>query len=246
MVNTIVELAEEEITIVSIQIQEQKEKEFQVGQMNQWMTVPERKTYGYHLWKRLIDIVLSLCILLCCLPLFLLLSALIFIFSGGPVLFSQTRTGTNNKKFRMYKFRTMTVSRHNEKRHTYNWKEGVPDNFQFKTECDSTVTSIGKVLRKYSLDELPQLLNVLRGNMSLVGPRPEISSITDLYNNQQIQRLLVKPGITGYAQINGRSEITHGKKVEYDLYYVRNCSLLLDIKIIVATIIYVIRAKGAY
>jgi len=140
----------------------------------------------------------------------------------------------------------MTVSRHNEKRHTYKWKEGVPDNFQFKTEFDSTVTPIGKVLRKYSLDELPQLLNVLGGHMSLVGPRPEISSITDLYNNHQIQRLLVKPGITGYAQINGRSEITHGKKVEYDLYYVRNCSLLLDIKIIVATIIYVIRAKGAY
>lgn len=237
---------EEVNSILSIRIQEQKEEEFQVGQMKQWMTLPERKTYGYHLWKRLIDIVMSLCLLLCCLPLFILLSALIITFSGGPVLFIQTRTGINNKKFHMLKFRTMTVSMHNEKRHTYNWKEGVPDSFQFKTACDSTVTQIGKTLRKYSLDELPQLLNVLMGHMSLVGPRPEMTSITNLYNNHQIQRLLVKPGLTGYAQINGRSEINHGEKVEYDLYYVKNCSLLLDMKIIAATIIYVIRAKGAY
>lgn len=237
---------EEVNSILSIQIQEQKEKGFQVGQMNQQMIVSERKSYGYRLWKRVLDIAVSLCILLCCLPLFVLLSALIIIFSGGPVLFIQTRTGINNKKFRMVKFRTMTVSRHNEKRHRYTWKEGVPDSFQFKTGYDSTVTPIGKILRKYSLDELPQLLNVLMGHMSLVGPRPEISLITDLYNKQQIQRLRVKPGITGYAQINGRSGINHGKKIEYDLYYIKNCSLLLDMKIIIATIIYVIRAKGAY
>ncbi|KAA0944383.1 sugar transferase [Sporosarcina sp. ANT_H38] len=210
------------------------------------MTVPERKSSGYRLWKRLLDIVVSLSVLLCCLPLLIALAALIIIFSGRPALFIQTRTGTNNKRFRMFKFRTMTVSRHNEKRHTYNWDEGVPDSFQFKTESDTAVTPIGKFLRKYSLDELPQLLNVLVGHMSLVGPRPEMTSITNLYNSHQVQRLLVKPGITGYAQINGRSEINHGKKVEYDLYYVKNCSLLFDMKIIAATIIYVIRAKGAY
>ena len=146
----------------------------------------------------------------------------------------------------MLKFRTMTVSAQNDERHSYNWKEGVPESFQFKNEYDSSVTRIGKVLRKYSLDELPQLFNVIAGHMSLVGPRPEMPSITDLYNDKQIQRLLVKPGITGYAQINGRSEINHGKKIEYDLYYINNCSLLFDMKIIAATIIYVIRAKGAY
>ena len=146
----------------------------------------------------------------------------------------------------MLKFRTMTVTTQNDKRHLYNWKEGVPESFQFKNERDSSVTPIGKILRKYSLDELPQLFNVLAGHMSLVGPRPEMPSITDLYNSKQLQRLLVKPGITGYAQINGRSEISHGKKIEYDLYYVNNCSLLFDMKIIAATVICVIRAKGAY
>ena len=140
----------------------------------------------------------------------------------------------------------MTVAMHNEKRHMYHWEEGVPDHFQFKTENDVSVTKIGKFLRKYSLDELPQLLNVLAGQMSLVGPRPEIPEITDLYNHKQAHRLLVKPGITGYAQINGRSEINHGEKIEYDLYYVKNQSLGLDLIIIVLTIVAVIKAKGAY
>lgn len=231
---------------MSIQIKQQNKKGFQAGQMDQRVTVPKRKFYGYHLWKRVLDVVFSLCLLLCCLPLFAILSILMIIFSGRPVFYVQTRTGKNNKKFRMYKFRTMTVSKHNEKRHTYNWEEGVPDSFQFKTECDSSITSIGKILRKYSLDELPQLLNVLVGDMSIVGPRPEIPAITNLYNGQQTKRLLVKPGITGYAQINGRSEINHGKKIQYDLYYVRNWNLLLDFKIISATFVSVVRGKGAY
>jgi lipopolysaccharide/colanic/teichoic acid biosynthesis glycosyltransferase len=227
-------------------MQQQKVEDIQPEHLSQHSTAPPRMTYRYYIWKRLFDIVISFSALVCCLPLFILLSILIIIFSGGPVFFIQTRTGANNKRFRMLKFRTMTVSRHNEKRHTYNWKEGVPDSFQFKTEYDLAVTPIGRTLRKYSLDELPQLLNVLAGHMSLVGPRPEIASITDLYNNQQIQRLLVRPGITGYAQINGRSEINHGQKIEYDLFYVRNYGFLLDLKIIAKTIIYVISAKGAY
>lgn len=140
----------------------------------------------------------------------------------------------------------MKTVKQDDNRHKYEWKEGVPDSFLFKTAGDVTITSIGKILRKCSLDELPQLLNVLRGDMSIVGPRPEIPAITDLYNGHQAKRLLIKPGITGYAQINGRSEISHGKKIEYDLYYIKNFSLLLDIKIIAATIVFVIRGKGAY
>ena len=202
--------------------------------------------YRYHLGKRFLDIIISLLLLICCLPLFILLSVAIFLFSGGPVFFAQTRTGIRNKPFTIFKFRTMKTTKPDEDRHKYEWKEGVPDNFLFKTEGDATVTSIGKFLRKCSLDELPQLLNVLMGDMSIVGPRPEIPAITDLYNGHQAKRLLVKPGITGYAQINGRSEINHGKKIEYDLYYIKNCSLLLDIKIITATIVFVIRGKGAY
>lgn len=192
------------------------------------------------------DLIFGFSFLLCCLPLFILVSALIIINSGRPVFFIQTRTGTNNKRFRMLKFRTMTVSKHNEKRHTYNWKEGVPDSFQFKTEYDSAVTPIGKVLRKYSLDELPQLLNVLMGHMSLVGPRPEIPAITEFYNLRQSKRLLVKPGITGYAQVKGRADLNHGKKIDYDLYYIQYCSFLLDLKIFFVTLASVIRSKGAY
>lgn len=197
-------------------------------------------------WKRLIDIVGSLFILLCCLPLFILLPIIIILFSGRPVFFLQTRTGASNRRFTILKFRTMKVSTNESNRHIYDWKAGVPNDFLFKTESDSEVTSIGKILRKYSLDELPQLLNVLAGQMSLIGPRPEIPEITTFYNSQQAKRLLVKPGITGYAQVNGRSKISHGKKIEYDLYYVENCSILLDYKILCATIIYVIRGKGAF
>lgn len=198
------------------------------------------------LWKRVFDIAGSLFILSCCLPLFLAIAMTMLVFSERPIFFSQTRTGMDNKKFRILKFRTMKVSMQNEKKHTYDWEEGVPDHFQFKRESDDCVTPIGKFLRKYSLDELPQLLNVLVGDMSLVGPRPEIPAITHLYSHRQAQRLLVKPGITGYAQVNGRSDINHGKKIEYDLYYVQHRSLRLDVKIIVATIVAVIQAKGAY
>ena len=129
-------------------------------------------------WKRLIDIVGSLLILLCCLPLFILLPIIIILFSGRPVFFLQTRTGAYYSRFTILKFRTMKMATNESNRHIYDWKEGVPDEFLFKTANDSEVTSIGKILRKYSLDELPQLLNVLVGHMSLVGPRPEIPEIT--------------------------------------------------------------------
>lgn len=122
----------------------------------------------------------------------------------------------------------------------------MPDDFQFKGGTDSAVTPIGKILRKYSLDELPQLFNVLHGTMSLVGPRPEIPQITEFYDESQAKRLLVKPGLTGYAQVNGRSEINHGQKIKLDRYYVENCSLWLDIRIIFATILYVLKGKGAF
>lgn len=130
--------------------------------------------------------------------------------------------------------------------HRYEWDEGVPEDFTFKSGFDSRVTSIGKVLRKYSLDELPQLFNVLLGDMSIVGPRPEIPEITEFYNLHQRKRLLVKPGMTGYAQINGRSEIQHGKKIEHDLYYVDNQSFFLDVKVILSTVKLVLKGNGSF
>ncbi|WP_432360354.1 sugar transferase [Sporosarcina sp. UB5] len=196
--------------------------------------------------KRLFDIIASTILIVCCIPLFLILPVLIVINSGRPVFFTQSRTGRNHEQFTIIKFRTMKQTNNDGNVHKYNWNGGVPDDFVFKSSFDSKVTPIGKVLRKYSLDEVPQLFNVLLGSMSMVGPRPEIPEITACYNSRQAKRLHVKPGLTGYAQINGRSEINHGQKIEYDLYYVENRSFLFDMKILLATVKYVVMGKGAY
>ena len=196
--------------------------------------------------KRLFDILLSSILIVCLSPLFIIISVLILFTSGRPVFFMQERVGKNDLPFTIFKFRSMKYSKHNPDRHAYDWKEGVPEHFTFKSGFDETVTPIGRVLRKYSLDELPQLFNVLVGDMSLVGPRPEIPEITAHYSSLQAHRLKVKPGITGYAQVNGRSEIDHGKKIEHDLYYIENQSFRLDLKIIWLTIICVVIGRGAY
>lgn len=196
--------------------------------------------------KRLIDIVASSFLLLCCIPLFLTLPLFIVVSSGWPVFFTQTRTGKNNKAFTIIKFRSMRETSHDGDLNSYDWKGGVPKDFVFKSEFDSKITPVGKFIRKYSLDEVPQLINVLIGDMSMVGPRPEVPEITSKYNQYQMKRLQVKPGLTGYAQVNGRSEINHGQKIEYDLYYVHNQTLLLDMKILMATVKLVVMGKGAF
>lgn len=196
--------------------------------------------------KRLVDITGSIILIVLFSPLFLIVTIAILIFSGTPVFFYQTRSGLHGDPFVIYKFRTMVHNESNNYRRKYFWNHGVPDNFVFKSNHDQTVTKIGRYLRKYSIDEIPQLFNVLKGDMSLVGPRPEIVEITNCYDQNQAKRLLMKPGLTGYAQVNGRSDITHGQKVELDRYYVEQCSFWLDIRIIVKTILLVISGKGAY
>nr|WP_100400938.1 sugar transferase [Bacillus sp. FJAT-44742] len=207
------------------------------------------KSIYYKVIKRTFDIFISSLGLIILSPLFILVSIIILLFDGRPVLFKQPRSGKNNTVFSMYKFRSMKQVNRPERSEEirFNWKEKVPDNFVFKTSTSNpNITKVGYYLRKYSVDELPQLFNVLIGNMSIIGPRPEIPEITACYDYHQSQRLKVKPGITGYAQINGRSEIPHGVKIEYDLYYVRNCSILLDSKIFLKTITQIITGKGAY
>lgn len=150
----------------------------------------------------------------------------------------------------MYKFRSMKnkqVPVPSNTHQTDDWHNGVPDNFVFKapSEQNPNITKIGHFIRKYSIDELPQLINVLKGEMSIIGPRPEIVAITKHYNDYQRQRLNVKPGITGWAQVNGRSDIDHGTKIKYDLYYVENKSFLLDMKILFFTVVQVITGKNA-
>ncbi|MGE7918114.1 sugar transferase [Viridibacillus sp. NPDC093762] len=195
--------------------------------------------------KRLLDIVIS-SILLPIIALFMLIIAIILLFvSGRPIFFTQQRTGINYSNFQIWKFRTMRNNL-SQKNKVNDWEGGVPEQFVFKSSQDTRMTGIGKLLRKLSLDELPQIINVLKGEMSLVGPRPEVPEITAYYNLEQAKRLYMKPGITGLAQINGRSNIPHGRKINYDIDYVENCSFLLDIKILMRTIRVVFSREGAY
>jgi len=179
--------------------------------------------------KRAIDIFVSLVALIALVIPFILIALVIKLSSKGPVFFRQNRPGKGAKVFLLYKFRTMTEKR-DEK------KELLPD--------EKRLNKIGIFLRKFSLDELPELWNVLKGDMSLVGPRPLLVEYLDRYSPRQTRRHEVKPGITGWAQVNGRNAITWKEKFEYDVWYVDNWNLWLDIKITFMTFINVIKGEG--
>jgi len=201
----------------------------------------------YRLFKRISDIVISLMVIIVFSPLFLILSILIAVESGRPVFFLQKRAGQFNKPFFIFKFRSMKKQQQRLSESPYQWKDGVPEDFIFKQSSSNSdsITRIGKFLRKSSLDELPQFFNVLKGDMSFIGPRPEIVDIVNCYDQTQMQRLAVKPGITGWAQVNGRSEITHGEKIKFDLEYIEKHGLFIDLKIFVLTFLKVFTGKGA-
>ncbi|MFT5873320.1 MAG: lipopolysaccharide/colanic/teichoic acid biosynthesis glycosyltransferase [Clostridium sp.] len=194
--------------------------------------------------KRLMDIVLSFIGIIILCPLYLILIFAIKFDSKGPALFKQIRVGKNGKNFTIYKFRTMIVQA--ESKRELNIDPNDLENFVFQSKSDSRVTKVGNFLRSSSLDEIPQLFNVLFGQMSLVGPRPEIPEVVQYYPESYKQRLLVLPGITGLAQISGRGEIELGKTVSYDLKYIVDFSVLLDIKILLLTVISVFKKEGAY
>lgn len=204
----------------------------------------------YRMFKRLFDIVFSSIALILLSPVLIGVSVAILIEDRGSILFKQKRAGLNDIPFLIFKFRSMkeSIGTIKEKKESpYNWENGVPNDFIFKTTdgFNPNVTKVGRFIRKTSLDELPQFFNVLLGNMSVIGPRPEIVEITKCYSTEQKQRLLVKPGITGWAQVNGRSDSNHGEKIKNDLYYVENSSMLLDMKILFMTIYQTVFGKGA-
>ncbi len=183
--------------------------------------------------KRVLDVVLSLTLLLVLSPLMMLVALLIKLTSPGPVLIKQERVGYKQFPFILYKFRTMS-----EETALY----APPP----QTEADPRVTAIGRVLRKTSLDELPQLVNVLKGEMSLVGPRPEMPFRIKTYQPWQKARFNLKPGLTGLWQILGRKDLPLSENLEYDFYYLNNQSLILDLEILLRTIPVVLLGKGAY
>ncbi|MFL0194617.1 sugar transferase [Clostridium sp. WILCCON 0269] len=194
--------------------------------------------------KRVLDFIISLIGIIILSIVFIILGIWIKLDSKGPAIFKQIRVGKNGKEFKIYKFRTMIVDA--EKKMSLNIEPGNLENFIFQSRNDNRITKSGAFLRKTSLDEIPQLFNVLLGNMSLVGPRPEIPDVVKFYPDAYKQRLLVTPGITGLAQISGRGEIELGKTVYYDLTYIKNFSLWMDIKILFKTVFSVFKSEGAF
>jgi undecaprenyl phosphate N,N'-diacetylbacillosamine 1-phosphate transferase len=177
----------------------------------------------------MLDIAVSGLMLLVFLPVLSFLSILLYFSNKGSVFFFQRRPGKDEKEFFIVKFKTMTDEKDEE-------GNLLPDN--------QRITAIGKFVRKTSLDELPQLINVLKGDMSLVGPRPLLFKYIPLYNAEQKQRHAVRPGITGWAQVNGRNSISWTEKFRLDVYYVQNVSFMLDMKILFMTAFKVIRREG--
>lgn len=208
--------------------------------------VYQQKSLAYKFVKRLFDILLSGIALVCLSPVFLVTAIAIKLEDGGPVIHKRYCVGKGNSTYVMYKFRSMKVNADDlEKMLTSEQLE------EYKKECklinDPRITKVGKIIRRLSIDELPQLVSILQGNMSLIGPRPIVGLETEYYGNNLDTVLNVTPGLTGYWQVNGRSDATYesGRRQELELYYARNQSVKLDIEIFFKTIITVLGGKGA-
>lgn len=184
--------------------------------------------------KRCSDIVLALTGIVLSLPLWALIAVAVKLSGKGPVFFSQERAGLGGRPFRMFKFRSMVVDA--EDRLADYVKIEELNQPVYKLKDDPRVTGVGRFLRRFGLDELPQLLNVLRGEMSLVGPRPEVVPLVERYTPEQRRRLLIKPGITGYQQIHNRGMPDMAARLVYDLYYLRYRNMTLDLWILVMTV----------
>ncbi|MBA55590.1 MAG: multidrug MFS transporter [Pseudomonadales bacterium] len=178
-------------------------------------------------------------------PLLILLALLIRMESKGSPLYAQIRVGENGRRFKFYKFRSMFITG-DARWVDVNTLSSDRDGVCKKFKRDPRITSIGRIIRKYSIDEIPQLINVLKGDMVLIGPRPALCSETDCYSTEQMNRLDVKPGLTGLWQVSGRADTTFEQQVELDIFYIDNQSWWFDIKIVLQTIPAVLLSKGAY
>jgi len=205
-----------------------------------WLTITRSTLY----LKRLLDIIVSASMLILLAPLFLVTALAIKLDSPGPVLYSQIRLGKWGRPFRMYKFRSMVVNADKLKAdlQACNESGGVI----FKMKRDPRITRVGRIIRKLSIDELPQLVNVLKGEMSLVGPRPALASEVEQYTLDERRRLEVKPGLTCIWQISGRSDLDFQQQVRLDVAYIESQSFWQDVKILFKTVPVVLLGKGAY
>ncbi|GAB5077195.1 hypothetical protein ARTHROSP310_03370 [Arthrobacter sp. AD-310] len=199
---------------------------------------------GQRVAKRLFDVIVSGALIVIAAPVMALVAVLVKLDSPGPVLFKQERVGMGGDAFHMLKFRSMVTNAEQQLSALVGRNEG--NGLLFKMKSDPRVTRVGKFLRKYSLDELPQLFNIVTGSMSLVGPRPPLPTEVKAYENDVRRRLLVKPGLTGLWQVSGRSNLSWQDSVRLDLYYVENWSLTGDLVILLRTFRAVFHSTGAY
>ncbi|WP_449372207.1 sugar transferase [Arthrobacter psychrolactophilus] len=199
---------------------------------------------GKRVAKRAFDLVGAGLLVIFLSPLFAVLAILTKLSSPGPIFYTQERVGVRGRTFNMIKFRSMIVNADAQLAGLLN-AQGTADKPLFKVENDPRITPVGRVLRKYSLDELPQLFNVLLGNMSLVGPRPQRDGEVALYDDAAKRRLYVQPGMSGLWQVSGRSNLTWEESIRLDLYYVENWSLITDISILFKTAKAVVASQGA-
>lgn len=204
-----------------------------------------RQTALYELLKRSLDMILSGTALVVLSPLFLLVALLIYLENPGSVIFSQIRIGENGRPFKFYKFRSMVLNAEAMKAEILHLNESQ-DGVIFKSKKDPRITRVGRFIRRFSIDELPQLFNVFKGDMTLVGPRPPVPSEVALYTPSDRKRLHVKPGITCIWQVSGRSEIPFNTQVKMDLDYITDQSMKKDISLLFKTVKAVISGKGAY
>lgn len=194
--------------------------------------------------KRLFDIIASACILLLISPLLTFIALLVKLEDGGPVIFAQRRVGKWGREFRMFKFRSMRVDAEARLQELLK-QNGHATGVTFKMKNDPRITRVGRILRKYSLDELPQFVNVLKGEMSMVGPRPPLPREVALYTLRDRQRLAVTPGLTCFWQIGGRADIDFPEQVQLDVQYIESQSFWLDVWICIKTIPAVLLGRGA-
>ncbi len=201
-------------------------------------------TVSYRIVKRVLDVILSIVASIVVLPFMIIIAIIIKFDSKGPVFFVHNRIGHNGRPLPLYKFRSMRINAESEitdftPEQQSEWKDN------FKLDNDPRITRVGQFLRKTSLDELPQLYNIICGDLSIVGPRPVIAEELEKYGKNKDKFLSVKPGLTGYWQAYARSDCSYEQRMEMELYYVDNASLKWDIKIIFATVVAVLRKTGA-
>ena len=216
------------------------------------ISIPRRKTRIYPVVKRIAGAILSIILLILLAPFFFLVTLAIRLDSPGPALFRQTRIGKGGKPFAFYKFRTMHHDIDRKAHEAFmaayvngKIRQDTHEQTVFKPAKDDQITRVGRFLRKTSLDELPQLLNIAKGEMSFIGPRPNVPAEVEAYQGWHRKRLDVLPGVTGLAQINGRSSIPFDQIVRYDVEYVENESLRMDLTVLWRTIPVVVLRRGA-